>query len=201
LASMDGECRYLMIQVSPAAADPTLAAPGGGSRPPPGPRIEPPAMATAAFAAVADALCARRRDRARLREDIDRLLAALVASAAPGSAPIEPQLVRQVRTFLAANPFEATPLAELADACRVSKYHLLRVFRDATGLPPHRYHTLLRLAHARRFLREGRTVLEVATLTGFADQSHFTRSFKRAFGLTPGQLSRAINDRGESPRR
>lgn len=196
LTPVGGTWSYLSMQVSPATADPVLAA----ARRLPGPLIDSSPAATAAFVAVARSLCERRRDRDHLLDRVGRLLSALAASTAPGIPPIEPQAVRQARAFLAANPFDSISLAELAAVCRVSKYHLLRVFRDATGLPPHRYHTLLRLAHSQRFLREGLTVLEVATLTGFADQSHFTRSFKRAFGITPGQLSRSPDDRGESPR-
>jgi AraC family transcriptional regulator len=55
------------------------------------------------------------------------------------------------------------------------------------GLAPHRYLLMRRLERARRLLDTPDAVLsDVALRTGFADQAHFTRLFKREFGVTPG---------------
>jgi AraC-like DNA-binding protein len=57
-------------------------------------------------------------------------------------------------------------------------------------MPPHAYQLQLRIAHAKRFLRQGRLVSETACLVGFFDQSHFVHSFKRSEGVTPSQYLR-----------
>lgn len=79
----------------------------------------------------------------------------------------------------------AISLDELAAACGLSRYHLLRVFKEATSLPPHAWRTQQRIHHARRLLREGLPIAEVAHATGFTDQSHFSTTFKKAVGTTP----------------
>ena len=58
-------------------------------------------------------------------------------------------------------------------------------------MAPHRFLLTLRLDHARRLLDAPNAILsDVALRTGFADQAHFTRLFKREFGVTPGALFR-----------
>ena len=80
-----------------------------------------------------------------------------------------------------------TSLESLAAAARLSPYHFLRVFKLQTGLPPHQYHLNVRLERGRQLLRQGCGIAEAAARTGFADQSHFTRGFRRFFGVTPGR--------------
>jgi len=63
-----------------------------------------------------------------------------------------------------------------------------RRFRRLTGVSPRAYRIQVRLLDARRRLRRGQTPSDIAAELGFADQSHFGRQFKRAFGLTPGDF-------------
>jgi AraC-like DNA-binding protein len=90
-------------------------------------------------------------------------------------------------------------LAELANVCDTSPYHLVRSFRDAVGMPPHAYLTQIRSNHARDLILQGVAVSTAAYRCGFADQSHLTRTFKRIFGVTPGayvSASRRAGTRG-----
>jgi AraC family transcriptional regulator len=78
-------------------------------------------------------------------------------------------------------------VALLAREVGLSPAHFAREFKEAMGLAPHRYLLTRRLESARRLLDTPDAVLsDVAQRTGFADQAHFTRLFKREFGLTPG---------------
>lgn len=82
-------------------------------------------------------------------------------------------------------------LSEIADAVHVSPFHLARLFKKATGSTLHQYLIEVRLNSARALLTAGagaRSLAEIASAVGFADQSHLTRHFKRAFGLTPRQI-------------
>ena len=84
-------------------------------------------------------------------------------------------------------------IADVADACQLSRSHFARAFRLATGQTPHDWLQAQRLARARDLLRASNLPLaEVATACGFADQSHFTRVFSRAEGAPPGQWRRAL---------
>ena len=95
--------------------------------------------------------------------------------------------VRRARELLAAEPERKLALAEVAAAVGLSRYHFLRVFRQATGLSPHAFRTACRLETAKQLLRQGLPLAETALATGFADQSHFTNTFRRFVGATPGQ--------------
>ena len=56
----------------------------------------------------------------------------------------------------------------------------------------------LRVAYARKLIRDGESISEAALATGFCDQSHLSRTFKRIVGLTPGQYiarSKIVQDR------
>jgi len=84
-------------------------------------------------------------------------------------------------------------IAEVAEACQLSRSHFTRAFRLTTGLTPHDWLQAQRLARARELLRGSDLPLaEVATACGFADQSHFTRVFSRAEGAPPGHWRRAL---------
>ena len=80
----------------------------------------------------------------------------------------------------------------LAKEVGLSPAHFSRAFKETMGVPPHRYLLNLRLERARRMLdAEDATLSAVAQRAGFADQAHFTRLFKREYGVTPGIVLRS----------
>jgi len=81
-------------------------------------------------------------------------------------------------------------LETLANRVGLNRFQALRAFRQRYGLPPHAYQLCLRISRARALLREGVPAADVAVRCGFADQSHFTRHFKRINAITPGQYAR-----------
>src|SRR5262249_42753012 len=96
------------------------------------------------------------------------------------------------RAFLAAY-WDASPtLGDLATAVGVNKFVLVRSFRRELGTTPHRYLTRLRIERARTMLARGVALREVAAASGFADQGHLTRHFKRIVGLTPGEYAQQM---------
>jgi AraC-like DNA-binding protein len=76
-------------------------------------------------------------------------------------------------------------LCELAGVAGISPYYLTREFTRLVGIPQHRYQMLVRTERARSLLVMGIPAVEVATLAGFADQSHMIRCFKRVWAVTP----------------
>jgi transcriptional regulator GlxA family with amidase domain len=69
----------------------------------------------------------------------------------------------------------------------MSREGFSRMFARRHGMPPHAFWLMARLNHARGLLRAGEDIAGVAAETGFADQSHLGRWFRRAFGVTPGR--------------
>jgi AraC-like DNA-binding protein len=98
----------------------------------------------------------------------------------------EPRSVEKVRRYLRSHYSESISLSGLAEIVDLSPFHLVRVFRNQVGVPPHEYQTQVRVANAQRMLLDGRSIAEAAIETGFFDQSHLTRNFKRITGFTPG---------------
>jgi transcriptional regulator GlxA family with amidase domain len=82
---------------------------------------------------------------------------------------------------------ERLPLEDLAAIARLSVFRFATVFRQRVGESPHRYICRLRVERAQALLRDGMPAAIVATETGFYDQSHLSRHFKSACGMTPGQ--------------
>lgn len=84
-------------------------------------------------------------------------------------------------------------LARMAAVAGLSVYHFARQFRTATGETAHDYVVRRRVERARELLRAGKIPLaEVAAVAGFADQSQFTRHFKRVVGVTPGRFRTSV---------
>jgi AraC family transcriptional regulator len=83
-------------------------------------------------------------------------------------------------------------LTELAEAVGVHPVHLSRCFRREFGVSIAEYARNARLEWAAGALASDRSLVEVALGAGFADQSHFTRAFRRHTGVTPGRYRRLL---------
>ncbi|CAO3380268.1 Transcriptional regulator, AraC family [Azospirillum argentinense] len=93
---------------------------------------------------------------------------------------------RRVKEMIAANLDGDIRLADLAAECQLSVGHFVRAFRRTANTTPHQWLLQRRVEHAKTLMREGaRTLADVALASGFADQSHFTRTFSRLVGVSP----------------
>lgn len=107
----------------------------------------------------------------------------------------EPRAVRLVKEYLAAHHAEDVRLETLAGHAGLSPFHLVRVFTRSTGLPPHAYQVQQRIAYARSLLTTALPLAEVALASGFSDQSHLTRQFKKMLGIPPGVYRKIVQER------
>ncbi len=134
--------------------------------------------------AAADPLSAEEN----LIETLTDFLAAHASEAAqPPAAGREPRAVQAVREYLESHYTQRVRLADLVRLTGLDRAYLIRSFRRSAGIPPHEYLTQVRIRHATHKLARGEGIAAVAIETGFADQSHLSRHFKRITGTTPGQ--------------
>jgi AraC-like DNA-binding protein len=113
----------------------------------------------------------------------------LVHGYALSDAGREHAAVRRVKDWLDANSEQNVSIHSLAGLAGLSPYYLVRAFHRHVGIPPHKYQTIVRVNRARKLLTSGAAISEVAYRTGFCDQSHLNRCFKRTLGVTPGKYA------------
>ena len=94
--------------------------------------------------------------------------------------------IRAAVSYIEANYAEPITLAELSRMAGLSLHRFVTVFRGQVGIPPHQFVCRTRIGQARMLLRQGLPPAAVAVDTGFCDQSHLSRHFKRFCGITPG---------------
>ncbi|MET8802699.1 AraC family transcriptional regulator [Streptomyces sp. NPDC004546] len=116
----------------------------------------------------------------------ERLRGLLRRTDAPAYRP-DPVLARALRELLDARVVEGLSLEEAARLLHAHPAHLVRAFSGAYGIAPHQYLMSRRVGRARRLLLDGLAPGEVAPATGFYDQAHLTRHFKKLVGVTPGR--------------
>ncbi len=93
----------------------------------------------------------------------------------------------RVGDLLAASLDMGVAITALEEASGHDRWSLYRQFRAFYGVSPHRYLTMRRLDRAQQLIAKGESLAEAALASGFADQSHMTRWFQQAFGLSPGR--------------
>lgn len=99
----------------------------------------------------------------------------------------DPVLARRLRELLDEHLTDGLTLTDAAALLHAHPAHLVRAFSAAYGIAPHRYLTSRRIGRARRLLLDGLAPGEVAAATGFYDQAHLNRHFKKLVGVTPGR--------------
>jgi AraC-like DNA-binding protein len=178
----------------------------------PAPRDEFAAEAKRAFerpmqwkAGPAAGIAARIYRELRVDDDVSplslhglglELLATLARASAPAAGRGQGAWMARVEEYLRANFLEAITLDEVAEEAGVVPTHLARVFRRQIGSSMGQFVRGLRVEHAAGLLAQGELSLsEIAQASGFSDQAHFTRVFKRHLGVTPGTYRHRLRGR------
>src|SRR4051812_45710110 len=109
-----------------------------------------------------------------------------------GRASRDPELVRRLlraKDRMDAASHEEWPVRRLARVSHVSEAHFARSFRQAFGVPPHRYLLTRRIERAIALLRDtGSSITEIAFATGWSSLGTFGRTFRDVTGTSPGAL-------------
>ena len=105
---------------------------------------------------------------------------------ATGTPSPRSRSMKQVIDFISKNYTRHIPAQEAADVAGYSKYHFLRVFKEAVGMEFTHYVNQVRLEHAAQLLgKTGLSVTEIALSVGFSDSAYFSKRFREAYHTTP----------------
>lgn len=115
-----------------------------------------------------------------------------------GRVGFQPCRIRRAVALMEANFPAKLSREEMARAAGLSVSYFSKLFTQCIGLSPHQYLVLCRLRHAKRLLatlEENLSIVDVAAEAGFADQAHFCRHFRRAYGMSPLTFRRTVLQR------
>lgn len=98
--------------------------------------------------------------------------------------------VRDIILYINNNFTGNISLDALAERFFMSKYHICRIFKEATGHTVHSYITRKRITKVRELRKEGSSIGEAAYLAGFGNYSSFYRSYLKEFGMPPGKMDK-----------
>lgn len=115
-----------------------------------------------------------------------------------GRAPVRGGLsstqLRRATEYLSCNLENEVSLKDLANLTQLSRSYFCRAFRVSTGMPPHQWRLQAKVHKAQELLLDGTLALgDIALATGFSDQAHLTRAFKRFVGASPAAWRRQKN--------
>ena len=165
--------------------------------------VLPPSAAGIAFRAAHRGLAMDPADvhaESRLLHAMRALVQEATTGADAAVTPADAALVADAQAFLGEHIAHRVSLRDVAARFGISPFRLIRVFGRVTGLSPYAWLVLLRVNQARRLLEAGAPVSDATYRCGFSDQSHLTRTFRRTFGVPPGQYARAARAVANSSR-
>ena len=85
-------------------------------------------------------------------------------------------------------------IEEMAKDSNISPWHMIRQFKKAYGLTPHKFQIQCKVRKAQKLLQEDKSICEVTYESGFCDQSHLDRCFQKLVGLTPTEYKNAVKE-------
>ena len=140
----------------------------------------------------------RQRHFAQAEAILTHFLLCLFTLYIPKPAHNRPHQITQSMKQIFTENLETPPkLKELAGQFQLRPETLIRQFKKHTGTSPKAYLNSLRIEHAKQLLKNGNAITEVSYQLGFADQSHFQKTFSHYTALTPRQYqqNRSIFDK------
>lgn len=104
----------------------------------------------------------------------------------------EPLAVNLMKEFLDGYFADNISSEHLSQLTGLNPFYLNRLFQKHVGIPPHAYQIQRRLRRAKTLLEDGESIAAAAAMSGFSDQSHLTRHFRKWLGVTPGHFQQSL---------
>ncbi|GLK67186.1 helix-turn-helix transcriptional regulator [Hansschlegelia plantiphila] len=190
--------RHLDLHFARERIDGLPGVPGGSGREP---RLLFADERVMRLARLLAAACASPGSRPGLYDD--GLFSAIIAAVfRPSEEPpsrrsaLSDSQLRQIVDYIEDRCLEPIRLADLAALTGLSETYVSHAFKAATGTPPHRWQLNARIRRAQAMLRTSAPLIEISVATGFSDQPHFTKVFRRIVGITPSAWRGAIGRGG-----
>jgi AraC family transcriptional regulator len=117
------------------------------------------------------------------------------ARGAVAEGGLAPWQLQRAKEIMRARLATALTISDVAAECRLTPSHFARAFRRSAGIAPHQYLSQLRIEEAKRLMTTTQLPLtDIALISGFGDQSYFTRVFSRQVGASPGAWRRTVSN-------
>ena len=111
----------------------------------------------------------------------------------PQGRELSKPLLKRLTDYMWGKLHSPIYVEDLAEESNMSTFHFARSFKKTTGHSPHKYLTTMRLEKSLSLISEDNMSLaEIACESGFSDQAHFTRVFKKRMGATPAAYRRKL---------
>ena len=95
--------------------------------------------------------------------------------------------------YIDKNMSERVKIENLAEEFGISKFNFIRRFKSSTNVTPHQFIIRKKLERSKNLLKEGSLSLtDITYMLNFSDQSHFSNSFKKMYGMTPREFRMTI---------
>ncbi|MFC4991258.1 helix-turn-helix domain-containing protein [Rubritalea tangerina] len=114
-------------------------------------------------------------------------------SKSPKGTELSKPLLKRLTDYMWGKLHSPIYVEDLASESNMSTFHFARSFKKTTGHSPHKYLTTMRLEKALTLMpKDDLSLADVASESGFSDQAHFTRVFKKKMGVTPAAYRRKL---------
>lgn len=106
----------------------------------------------------------------------------------------KPEFISDILSEIEIDPETEKNIDEFASECFLSKYHFIRKFNGFAGLTPNKFRLQCRIRTAQTLLLKGVSAADTAVMTGFYDQSHMDKYFKKIVGLSPSEYVCSVSN-------
>lgn len=102
--------------------------------------------------------------------------------------------INSIKKYIEDHFLEEIRLKDIEDRFEVNKFVLIRNFKNKFNTTPSAYQLQLKINYGKHLLKDSDDIVDIALKSGFYDQAHFTKEFKKAYGITPLQYRKALKN-------